>query len=114
MPIAKVSSRNQRRKGCAAARILNTWFFALSLGLCIFMIFLGWRSEGWGAIYVALFASPTANAVLMGLGFPAALIIRRLNPGTALGYMLPSIFGFPAMGALITATAIFMMPLRGC
>lgn len=108
------TSRFDQLRSRASARVFNTWFVVVSLGICLVAIFLGWQDKSWGAIYIAAVACPLANLVLMLLGTIAAVIFRRFNPNMKLGSMLPSVLGVPPLGALATAMAIFMMPLNGC
>lgn len=95
-------------------RVFNTWFAIVSLGLCLVAILLAWQDKSWGALYIAVYACPVANLVLMLLGTIAAFIVCRFNPGARLGAMVPSVLGLPPLGAFVVAVATFLMPLRGC
>lgn len=95
-------------------RVFKRWFAAVTLAVCLVSVFLVWQDRSWGALYIALFACPVANLVLMVLGSSAALMVRRRHPETKLGSMLSTVLSLPPLGALVTAIVTFMMPLHGC
>lgn len=95
-------------------RVFKRWFAVATLAVCLVSVFLVWQDRSWGALYIALFASPVANLVLMVIGSVAAFIVRRRHPEAKLGSMLSTVLSLPPLGALVTVVATFMMPLHGC
>lgn len=96
------------------AAIFRRCFIGADLILVVTCIFFAGGDQGWGALWIAMVASPIASVILMIAGLIAAFIIKRCHPLVRWYSLLSCILSVPPVGAGITLASIWLMPLHGC